>query len=289
MTNQEIRAKALRLYRTHFIGLFLLALCYSGIYEFVNQIGPSGLQEQSAIAGAGLIFYVNIDIFHIVAYLLLAPLGLGAALCMAHLWRTETSPHYADLTTFYRSIQGWGRAILLRLLQGGTILLPLLVPIAMSMSLPILLFHTTLITVVIFLSFLVIVWLWLRIYMAEVLFISEEDISAWKAIQDSFFRMSGQVGSLLCMMLAVNFVPVIVSLIAMVMQPAGIGVQIAVWVFRAIYTPFSFAASIGWVIEHLNDEEQPEEAAGPPKDPVLRQIASDLGKDGKQPGMEDRT
>ena len=112
----------------------------------------------------------------------------------------------------------------------------------MSMSLPILLFHTTLITVVIFLSFLAIVWLWLRIYMAEVLFISEEDISVWKAILDSFFRMSGQVGNLLCMMLAVNLVPVIVSLIAMVMQSAGIGVQIAVWVFRALYAPFSFAA-----------------------------------------------
>lgn len=276
MSNHEIRMKAWKLYRAHAVSLIVLALGYrtlQAILEFVWK----------QVLGWNELLLV------LVTWLLLSPLSLGAVLCMAHLWRTETEPDYADLMTFYRSAQGWGGAILLYLLQGGAILLPLLVPIAMSMSLTILLFHGSLITIFMILSFIVIVWLLLRIYMAEVLFTSEEDMSAWEAIKDSFFRMSGQVTDLLCMLVAVDIVPIIVSLIVWARQPVGIGVQVAVLVFQVIYVPFAFAAGIGWVVERLNDEEQPEEVVGPPKSPLLRDIANDLGKGGQQPGMEDKS
>lgn len=275
MSNHEIRLKALRLYRTHTVSLLVLALAYRTLQIILGFVWEQTLGQNLLSA--------------LVGWLLLSPLSLGAVLCMAHLWRTETNPHYADLTTFYRSVQGWGGAILLYLFQGGAVLLPLLVPIAMSMSLTILLFYGSLITIAALLSFLVVAWLMMRIYMAEVLFVSEEDMSAWGAIKDSFFRMSGQVIDLLCMMIVVDIVPIIVGLLVAVNQPVSIGVQAAVVIFRVIYTPFSFAAGIGWVVERLNDEEEPQEAAGTPTNLLLRDIADNLEKSGQQPGMQDKS
>lgn len=287
MTNQEIRAKALCLYRTNFIGLFLLALCYNGISEFVDQMGTylsNGLQARNIFAGEGLTFYVNIDVVQIVAYLLLAPLELGAILCVIRLWKTEGKIQYADLTVFYRAPARWGGAILLDILQ----VLILSAPVILTALVGSRLFALSFVC-----SMAVMVWLSLRIYMAGVLYASAADRTAWQAIRDSFHRMSGQVVSLFCLLFSVSFLPICLELLLGVLMQSNLAWMLAVgtglrMVVQLFYSPFVLAATMGWVIEHINDEEQPQET-GTPQNPVLRQIANDLGKDGKQPGMEDKT
>lgn len=268
MSNHEIRCKAWRLYREHMVTLVILTLGYTTLQNILKFVW-------------GQIFGWNELLFVLVAWLLLSPLSLGAVLCLAHLWRTESKPNYMDLTTFYRSVKGWGGAIVLYLIQGGAVLLPILLPIV--------LINTSLIILGVLIGIAVAFWLLLRIYMSEVLFVSEEDLSAWDAIRDSFSRMSGQVADLLCMLIVVGILPNIIGLVIMITQPVGLGVQIAVLVFEVFYTPFSAASGLGWVVERLNDEEQPEEASGPPKNPLLRDIANDLSKGGHQPGMQDKS
>ena len=104
MSNHEIRCKAWRLYRENVVGLLILALGYTTLQSIIQFVW-----EQ--------ILGWNELLFVLVSWLLLSPLTLGAALCLTHLWRTETKPNYADLTAFYRSIDGWGGAIVLYLIQ----------------------------------------------------------------------------------------------------------------------------------------------------------------------------
>ncbi len=276
MSNHEIRCKAWRLYRENVVGLLILALGYTTLQSIIQFVW-----EQ--------ILGWNQGLFVLVAWLLLSPLTLGAALCLTHLWRTETKPNYADLTAFYRSIDGWGGAIVLYLIQCATIVLPLFIPLAMSMSITILLFHTGLIVLALIVCVVVITWLFLRLYMCEVLFVSEEAMSATEAIKDSFFRMSGQVSNLLCMLFVVNLPNLIISLVVAMLQPVGLGIHFALLVFKMFYAPFPLMSGIGWIVERLNDEEQPEEVSGPPSNPLLRDIANDLGKSGHQPGMQDKS
>lgn len=169
------------------------------------------------------------------------------------------------------------------------IILPLFIPLAMSMSITILLFHTGLIVLALIVCVVVITWLFLRLYMCEVLFVSEEAMSATEAIKDSFSRMSGQVGNLLCMLIVVDIPNAVIGLMIAAAQPVSTGVLAAQLVFEVLYAPFPLMAGIGWIVERLNDEEQPEEVSGPPSNPLLRDIANDLGKSGHQPGMQDKS
>ena len=268
MSNHEIRCKAWRLYRENVVGLLILALGYTTLQSIIQFIW-----EQ--------ILGWNELLFVLVGWLLLSPLTLGAVLCLTHLWRTESKPNYADLTAFYRSIDGWSGAMVLYLIQGAMILLPIL--------LPILLINAALIVFGVLIGFGVAFWLILRIYMCEVLFVSEEELSAWDAIKDSFSRMSGQVGNLLCMLTVVNIPNIVIALMIAAAQPVSTGVLAAQLVFEVLYAPFPLMAGIGWIVERLNDEEQPEEVSGPPSNPLLRDIANDLGKSGHQPGMQDKS
>lgn len=171
--------------------------------------------------------------------------------------------------------------MVLYLIQGAMILLPIL--------LPILLINAALIVFGVLIGFGVAFWLILRIYMCEVLFVSEEELSAWDAIKDSFSRMSGQVGNLLCMLIVVGIPNAVIGLMIAAAQPVSTGVLAAQLVFEVLYAPFPLMAGIGWIVERLNDEEQPEEVSGPPSNPLLRDIANDLGKSGHQPGMQDKS
>jgi len=256
MSNHEIRCKAWRLYRENVVGLLILALGYTTLQSIIQFIWEQVLGW-------------NQGLFVLVSWLLLSPLTLGAALCLTHLWRTESKPNYADLTAFYRSLEGWGGAIVLYLIQGAMIILPLLIPLLMSMSITILLFHTGLIVLALIVCVVVITWLFLRLYMCEVLFVSEEAMSATEAIKDSFFRMSGQVGNLLCMLIVVGIPNAVIGLMIAAAQPVGLGVNFAVLVFEVLYAPFPLMAGIGWIVERLNDEEQPEEVSGPPSNPLM--------------------
>lgn len=276
MSNHEIRCKAWRLYRENVVGLLILALGYTTLQSIIQFIWEQVLGW-------------NQGLFVLVSWLLLSPLTLGAALCLTHLWRTESKPNYADLTAFYRSPEGWGGAIVLYLIQGAMIILPLLIPLLMSMSLTIVLFYSGLIVLVLVIGLVVIAWLLLRVYMCEVLFVSEEDMSATEAIKDSFSRMSGQVGNLLCMLIVVDIPNAVIGLMIAAAQPVSTGVLAAQLVFEVLYAPFPLMAGIGWIVERLNDEEQPEEVSGPPSNPLLRDIANDLGKSGHQPGTQDKS
>lgn len=276
MSNHEIRCKAWRLYRENVVGLLILALGYTTLQSIIQFVWEQVLGW-------------NEGLFVLVAWLLLSPLTLGAALCLTHLWRTETKPNYADLAVFYRSIDGWGGAIVLYLIQCAMIVLPLLLPLAMSMSITILLFHTGLIVLALVVCVVVITWLFLRLYMCEVLFVSEETMNAAEAIKESFSRMSGQVGNLLCMLIVVGIPNAVIGLMIAAAQPVSTGVLAAQLVFEVLYAPFPLMAGIGWIVERLNDEEQPEEVSGPPSNPLLRDIANDLGKSGHQPGMQDKS
>lgn len=272
MSNQEIRRKALRLYRENFFAFMVLGLCYSTLGQIVSVIWNMTGGNQTLCG--------------LMCWLLGSPLTLGAVLCLAHMWRTESAPHYGDLVTFYRSIGGWGGSLLLFLLQAMAILLPLF--------LPVLLLNPALIVLGMIAGIVVVFWLLLRIEMAGVLFVSEEDMSAWEAVKDSFFRMSGQVAELLCMMLSVEVIPLVVDVLFQwgLVLNGVLSVQSAnifLVVFALFYQPFGFAAVTGWVIERLNDEEQPEEAYGQPEDQLLREIANDLAKkEGTQPGMQSK-
>lgn len=268
MSNHEIRCKAWRLYRENVVGLLILALGYTTLQSIIQFVWEQVLGWNELL-------------FVLVSWLLLSPLTLGAALCLTHLWRTETKPNYADLTAFYRSTEGWSGAMVLYLIQGAMILLPIL--------LPILLINAALIVFGVLIGFGVAFWLILRIYMCEVLFVSEEELSAWDAIKDSFSRMSGQVGNLLCMLFVVNLPNLIISFVVAMLQPVGLGIHFALLVFKMFYAPFPLMSGIGWIVERLNDEEQPEEVSGPPSNPLLRDIANDLGKSGHQPGMQDKS
>lgn len=268
MSNHEIRCKAWRLYREHMTGLLILTLGYTTLQSIIQFVWTQ------VLAWSELLFVL-------VGWLLLSPLTLGAVLCLTHLWRTESKPNYADLTVFYRSMDGWSGAMVLYLIQGAAILLPIL--------LPILLINATLIIFGVLIGIGVAFWLILRIYMCEVLFVSEEDMSAADAIKDSFFRMSGQVVDLLCMLTVVNIPNIVLAIVIAAAQPVGTGILAAQLVFEVFYTPFSLMAGIGWIVERLNDEEQPEEVSAPPKNPLLRDIANDLGKGGHQPGMQDKS
>ena len=114
-------------------------------------------------------------------------------------------------------------------------------------------------------------------------------MSATEAIKESFSRMSGQVGNLLCMLFVANLPNLIISFVVAMLQPVGLGIHVALLVFKMFYAPFPLMAGIGWIVERLNDEEQPEEVSGPPSNPLLRDIANDLGKSGHQPGMQDKS
>lgn len=267
MSNHEIRCKAWRLYRENVVGLLILALGYTTLQSIIQFVWEQVLGWNELL-------------FVLVGWLLLSPLTLGAVLCLTHLWRTESKPNYADLTAFYRSPEGWSGAMVLYLIQGAAILFPIL--------LPILLINAALIVFGVLIGIGVAFWLILRIYMCEVLFVSEEAMSATEAIKDSFFRMSGQVGNLLCMLFVANLPNLIISFVVAMLQPVGLGIHVALLVFKMFYAPFPLMAGIGWIVERLN-EEQPEEVSGPPSNPLLRDIANDLGKSGHQPGMQDKS
>ena len=51
----------------------------------------------------------------------------------------------------------------------------------------------------------------------------------------------------------------------------------------------SQGAATGWAVERTNDEEQPEGASALPRSPLLREIAGGPGRNGRQPGMQDKT
>ena len=88
MSNHEIRCKAWRLYRENVVALLILALGYTTLQSIIQFVW-----EQ--------ILGWNELLFVLVGWLLLSPLTLGGVLGLAHLWSTENTANYADLTAVY--------------------------------------------------------------------------------------------------------------------------------------------------------------------------------------------
>lgn len=274
MSNHEIRLKAWRLYRKQSITLFLLALCHSGLIELLNFIGIQWFALPEIVPA-------------LIGLLLLSPLTLGAVLCLVQIWKTEGQARYTDLLFCYRTGSGWGGAILLRILQTLTGVIPILLPLV--------LIHPALIIMGLIVGVCVAIWLILRIYMADVLFVSEETETAWEAICDSFSRMEGQAIELFSMLLMVELPQIIVNGLIQLLEPyvsseVAQALLYGQLIFTLVYMPFLVTAGVGWVVERINDVEQPQELHNePPKNPLLRDIANDLGKGKEQPQVHDKS
>lgn len=274
MSNHEIRQKAWRLYRQQGLTLFFLAFCYCGLGGVINFI---------AVQWFGL----NEIVPEVISLLLLSPLTLGAVLCLVQMWKTQGQAQYRDLLFCYRTGSGWGGAILLRILKGLAAVIPIIVPLV--------LIHPALIILGLIVGLGVAFWLILRIYMADVLFVSEQTETAWEAICHSFSRTEGLAMDLFSMLLVIELPQIAVEGLVMLLQShvssgTAQALSFGALIFTLLYAPFGVTAGIGWVVERINDAEQPQELHNePPKNPLLRDIANDLGKGKEQPQVHDKS
>lgn len=242
MSNQEIRVKARQLYGKYFVAVLLIGLCGEGIQDIL-----SGLLE--AYYGAQVPILLTM-----LTQFPLIPLTVGAIGCIEPLWTSE-QVQFKRLFAFYTPASRLGQSLLLGIISLAATLI-VLVPSALLIMLSGL--------VVLYIALLIVIlWLLLRLQMAVMLFASGRYTKALDALTASYQQMRGRMLDFIGMVIVI-LVPQVLGttlLQALVEQNNGLWIFTALEVaFILLYVPYSMLAIQGWVLEKLNDSEQPQES-----------------------------
>lgn len=242
MSNQEIRAKARKLYGKYFAAVFLIGLCGEGILDVVTGALEAHFGEQIPILSS------------VLTQFLLIPLTIGAVGCIEPLWTSE-QVRFKRLFAFYTSASRLGQSLLV-----GIISLAAALIIAVPSALVIVLSGS----IVLYIALLIVIlWLVLRLDMATMLFASGRYTKALDALTASYQQMRGRILSLLgmCIVILVPQLLVTTLLQALSEQNNGLWIFTALKVlFTVLYVPYSMLANQGWVLEQIKDSEQPQES-----------------------------
>ncbi len=265
MSNQEIRAKARALYGKYFAAVLLIGLCGEGIQDIL-----SGLFE--AYYGAQVPILLTI-----LTQFPLIPLTVGAIGCIEPLWTSE-QVQLRRLFAFYAPASRLGQSLLLGIIPLAATLI-VLVPSAL-----LIMFSGS---VVLYIALLIIVlWLFLRLQMATMLFASGRYTKALDALTASYQHMRGRILDLIGMTVVVLLPQVLITALLQALSEQNNGL----WIFPALeilfamlYVPYSMFAIQGWVLEEIKDSEQRQESQNKRnQSPILPKI-----KKGLEPRIQD--